>query len=135
MNEIICNESHLDTTDQQLLLAHASGMSSRDIAKQLGTDTHTVQLLERELQKKLQARSMAHAIAQAFIGGILTLRKATHLIEGEIILKTLCLVIVTGCLMDAHGEANRTRSPMRNNRNPTTVMRVMRAGRNLELDA
>lgn len=135
MNEIICNESHLDTTDQQLLLAHASGMSSRDIAKQLGTDTHTVQLLERELQKKLHARSMAHAIGQAFIGGILTLRKATELIEGEIILKTLCLVIATGCLMDAHGGPDRNRSPMRNNRNPTTVMRVMRAGRNLELDA
>ncbi|EEY36242.1 hypothetical protein VII_003785 [Vibrio mimicus MB451] len=120
-----------------MLLAHASGMSSRDIAKQLGTDTHTVQLLERELQKKLHARSMAHAIAQAFIGGILTLRKATQLIEGEIILKTLCLVIVTGCLVDVHThhEANRTREPMRNNRNPTTVMRVMRAGRNLELDA
>ncbi len=128
--------SHLDTTDEQILMAHANGLSQRHIAAQLGTDLTTVGHLERELQRKLNAGTMANAIALAFVAGILHVKHAARVIDGEVLGKSLCVLLLAANVMSI-GDATmmRTRSPMRNSRNPTTVMRVMRAGRNKELDA
>lgn len=130
------NPSHLDTTDEQLLLAHAHGLTQRQIAQQLGTDLTSVSILERELKHKLNAKTMANAVALAFIGGILHVKQSMRVIDGEVISKSLCLLLLAANVMSI-GDTTmmRTRSPMRNPRTPTTVMRVLRAGRNKELDA
>lgn len=118
---------HLDQTDQQLLLAHASGMTNRQIANEIGTDMATVNQLNRQLQQKLDASSLPHAIAQAFIKGILAVKNTARTL-------CLCLVMITSA-QSLDSNMMRTRSPQRSNRNPTTVMRVVRAGRNKEIDA
>ncbi|MCG6268285.1 helix-turn-helix transcriptional regulator [Vibrio furnissii] len=128
--------SHLDTTDEQLLLAHAQGLTPRQIAEQLGTDRSTLSMLEKDLQRKLNARTMANAVALAFVAGILKVKHSMRVIDGEVLGKSLCVLLLAANVMSI-GDTTmmRTRSPMRNSRNPTTVMRVMRAGRNKELDA
>ncbi|EKO3392560.1 helix-turn-helix domain-containing protein [Vibrio fluvialis] len=128
--------SHLDATDEQLLLAHAIGLSQRQIAVQLGTDLTTVGHLERELQRKLNAGTMANAIALAFVAGILHVKHAARVIDGEVLSKSLCvLLLAINVTALSDNTMMRTRTPLRNPRTPTTVMRVMRAGRNKELDA
>lgn len=133
---LIITPSHLDTTDERLLLAHAFGLSQRQIARQLGTDLTTVGHLERELQRKLNAGTMANAIALAFVAGILHVKHASRVIDSEVLSKSLC-VLLLAINVTALGDnvMMRTRTPLRNPRTPTTVMRVMRSGRNKEQDA
>ena len=127
--------SHLDSMDQQLLMAHASGMTNRQIAAQLGTDMATVNQLNVTLQRKLDAKSLPHAIAQAFLRGILAVKASAHTIEGQSIARTLCLcLLLLTSLPSVDSELTRTRSPVRNQRNSNTIMRVVRAGRNKEID-
>ncbi|OCH31811.1 hypothetical protein A6E13_16445 [Aliivibrio fischeri] len=126
----------LHPIEQQLLLAHASGMTNRQIAQQIGTDMATVNQLNRQLQKNLEANSLPHAIAQAFIKGILTVRNGVNIINSHAIVRSLCLclVIISG-MQSIDINLMRTRAPQRSNRTPTTVMRVGQAGRNKELNA
>ncbi len=127
---------HLDQTDQQLLLAHASGMTNRQIANEIGTDMATVNQLNRQLQQKLDASSLPHAIAQAFIKGILAVKNTARTIDGEVIARTLCLCLaLTTGAQSFDSDMMRTRIPCRGGRNPNTIMRVVRAGRNKEIDA
>lgn len=125
---------HLDELDQKLLLAHASGTTNSQIARELGTDMATVNQLNRQLQAKLDAKSLPHAITQAFIKGILAIKEKGQTIEGEAFVRTLCLCLaLTSGLQSADSDMMRTRTPCRGGRNPNTIVRVMRAGRNKEI--
>lgn len=129
-------QHHLDDIDQKLLLAHASGMTNSEIARQLGADMATVNQLNRQLQKKLDARSLPHAIAQAFINGILAIKAKGQTLEGQAFVRTLCLCLaLTTGAQSFDSDMMRTRTPCRGGRNPNTIMRVVRAGRNKEIDA
>lgn len=126
---------HLDELDQKLLLAHASGMTNSQIARNLNADMATVNQLNRQLQTKLDAKSLPHAITQAFIKGILAIKEKGQTIEGEAIVRTLCLCLaLTASLQSVDSDMMRTRTHARGGRNPNTIMRVMRAGRNKEID-
>ncbi|MCG6216246.1 LuxR C-terminal-related transcriptional regulator [Vibrio furnissii] len=131
----IITPSCLDSIEEQILLAHATGLSQRQIAGQLGTDLSTVELLERDLKRKLNAGTMANAIALAFLAGILHVKHASRVIDGEVLGKSLCVLLLAINVTALGDSMMRTRTPLRNSRTPTTVMRVMRAGRNKELDA
>lgn len=134
ITDIHITPSQLSSLDEQLLLAHASGLSNNQIAKHLGTDLSTVNQLNRDLQRRLSAKSLPHAIAQAFIQGILTVKDKVNVIEGETIVRSmcLCLAILSG-MHSLNEDMMRTRSPVRNHRSPTTIARVRQAGRNKEI--
>lgn len=127
--------STLNDTEQQLLMAHACGLTNSQIARHLGADLSTVNLLNRQLMNKLEAKTLPHAISQAFIKGLLAIHAGVRTIDGENVMRSLCLcLVVITSLQSLDPNMLRTRSPMRNNRNPNTVLRVAAAGRNKDID-
>ncbi|HAS6087729.1 LuxR C-terminal-related transcriptional regulator [Vibrio vulnificus] len=134
-SDLKIHESHLTPLDQQLLIAHANGLTNSQIAKSLGLDLSTVSQLNRGLQKQLQAKSLPHAITQAFVQGILSVKQKVRVIDGEHLARTLCLCLaILSGLNTLQSDVMRTRSPVRNHRSPTTIARVRQAGRNKEID-
>ncbi|HIF9551148.1 TPA: LuxR C-terminal-related transcriptional regulator [Photobacterium damselae] len=127
----IAQPQSLTLTDQQLLMAHANGLTQREIAQHLGTDMSTVNHLNRELQRKLNARTLAHAVAIGFMNGIL---KAAHILESEHVIRSLCVALVmittAQCIND---DVMRTRTSNKEGRSET-IVRVLRAGRNRQFD-
>ena len=132
--KLTLNPSHLDDVDQALLIAHAKGMSAPQIAKPLNQSDQTIREINRSLLHKLHAKTIAHAITQAFMQGILTIKHHKVAIDGHVISRTLCLCLVMlSTLQAGNTDMVRTRTPVRSSRTPTTVMRVVRAGRNKEV--
>ncbi|OEF51000.1 hypothetical protein A1OW_10385 [Enterovibrio norvegicus] len=107
------------THDELTVLGlHASGFDEYDIARELGTDSHGLRRIEKGIKTKLEARTAAHMVSQAWALGVIA--------------KKLCLcLLIASSLAPLSIDNARLRTASRFIRNPTTITRTVQAGRNM----
>ncbi|WP_412497264.1 hypothetical protein [Vibrio fluvialis] len=113
----------LDAAQQEVLHRYANGQDDFDIRQAMGISQAELTTIDKDIQARLSAQTKLHMISRAWQLGILASRSVC-----------LLLVLVTSFhALDPN--MIRIRTPVRNTRTPTTIVRVARSGRNREFDA
>ncbi|KYO58432.1 hypothetical protein [Vibrio parahaemolyticus] len=122
MNDVIVkNEYRLDSDQLAVLQQYANGLDGFDICQALELTPAELKSLELDIQARLDAKTTPHMVSRAWQLGILASR-----------FMCAALLIVTS-LSELGDDMLRLRTAGRTTQNPTTIARVMQAGRNKEV--
>lgn len=98
----------LTPREAEVLTLRAEGLSNKQIASRLGIDPSTVGNYSQHLRRKLHAKNTAHAIAQAYRCGLLTVER-----EGETDMTQLDWIGARRCESSGCGQVARVEGGVR----------------------
>lgn len=116
-SEVVARPGYgLTATELGILLLRGDGESPTAIQAATGLNSTGLHMAERDIRRKLGARTPEHMISRAFQLGILSSR-------------ALCLLLAI--LSADYSDAMKNRSPIRGGRPGVTMVRIKLAGRNM----